>query len=399
MRLERRYYVAIACKLLAVMVSFGVSVAVNRGLGVELKGEYAYIINIASVICLGMAFGLGQTYSTFLREKGEHVKFTFVALSCIHFGVGFVGCCFLWIFQVDPFFITILALSALAGLRANVSMIAVIENASKRNIVELVCDILYFVALCFLVYEDKLTVMSALACYAFNDGLRALALALSFRLKPSLKKLRFADLTKIYKSSAVTAIVLTLIAINYSIDVVMLGWLSTNYEVGLYSVAVTLANMLLLVPDALKEVLFGDSARGDSKRAVVNSIKMSWAVSAILIVLFVLFGQHAISILYGEEYSSSYGLTVILFLSCIPMAFFKIVQPIYISHGLQSRMGIFLLMSGIANIVLNIILIPIFNGWGAACASIASYSGCALLFFIDYKKRILNNRIEGGRDE
>ena len=58
------YIVAIMSKILFILMSLGTSALINRSLGVSLKGEYSYIMNIVSIMIVFFAFGMGQTYST-----------------------------------------------------------------------------------------------------------------------------------------------------------------------------------------------------------------------------------------------------------------------------------------------------------------------------------------------
>ncbi len=178
-------------------------------------------------------------------------------------------------------------------------------------------------------------------------------------------------------------IVMLLISINYSVDTIMLKRMSASYYVGLYSVGVNFSNMFLLIPDSFKEVLFGDSTRNSfSKRIAINAIKVSLTASVICLFGFIFFGKFAIKAFYGVEYVPAYYITLILFLGSLSMIFFKILQPIYISHGNQKKAAFFLTCSAIANIAANYFLIPRLNAIGASIASAVSYTICGMLFFL-----------------
>ena len=70
-------------------------------------------------------------------------------------------------------------------------------------------------------------------------------------------------------------IVMLLITINYRVDIVMIRHLSSSSEVGIYSVAVTLSNIFLVIPDAFKEVLFEKASNGEHKQDAYASITAS----------------------------------------------------------------------------------------------------------------------------
>ena len=51
--------------------------------------------------------------------------------------------------------------------------------------------------------------------------------------------------------------------LNYNMDVIILNFFVENREIGLYSLAVTFASMLWIIPDAFKDVLFNKTAQND----------------------------------------------------------------------------------------------------------------------------------------
>ena len=85
---KKIYLTAIVSKLSIVFLGIVTSALINRHLGVFLKGEYAYIINIVSILTILFSFGLSQTYSTYKRNYKEDL----------------LGFLFLWFKQVLFFF-------------------------------------------------------------------------------------------------------------------------------------------------------------------------------------------------------------------------------------------------------------------------------------------------------
>lgn len=386
-KLEKKYWIAIFCKVCVILTTFLVSIFINRGLGVESKGEYAYVINFVELLYVLFSVGIGQTYSTFKRSVGDSVRGTFISLGLIHgIIILLVGSLYVSIVKVEYGF-AIVILTALAVMKIIISMIAVIEESIKRNVIQSVINIFYLVALAILYFTGACSLTAVLICYGLNDLVRILLLMKIYSMKPRLQKADFSELPAIYKTGLITMIVMLLITINYSVDTIMLKRMSTTYYVGLYSVGVTFSNMFLLIPDAFKEVLFGDSTQKTfNKSTAINSIKVSLAASLVILIGFLVFGKWAIGLFYGSDFLPSYNLTLTLFIGSLSMIFFKILQPIYISHGNQTRAAIFLACSAVANIGFNLVLIPKYNALGAAIASAISYTVCGGLFMIDYIK-------------
>ena len=133
--MSKRYVIAVVCKILVVLTTLLISILVNRGLGVQLKGDYAYIINYVDILYAIFSFGLGQCYATFKRKYGNSLRDTFMMLALIQ------GCLFLLVglvlsnlFKIE-FGTEIVILTSISIVNVVVSMIAVIEESVKRNII------------------------------------------------------------------------------------------------------------------------------------------------------------------------------------------------------------------------------------------------------------------------
>ncbi len=385
--LEKKYWIAVVCKFCLIITSFLVTIFLNRGLGVAGKGEYAYIINFVEMLYIIFSIGLGQCYSTFKRALGGEIKNIFVALAFIQgIAVLILGYAIIGIRNVQ-FGMVIVTLTALAVVKVIISMIAVTEESIRRNIIQSVINLIYVLCLAGLFLVDRINLTTVLICYALNDIFTITFLMKVYHLKPVYRMIRLKLIKQLYSVGIVTMIVMLLISINYSVDTIMLKRMSASYYVGLYSVGVNFSNMFLLIPDSFKEVLFGDSTRNSfSKRIAINAIKVSLTASVICLFGFIFFGKFAIKAFYGVEYVPAYYITLILFLGSLSMIFFKILQPIYISHGNQKKAAFFLTCSAIANIAANYFLIPRLNAIGASIASAVSYTICGMLFFLDYVK-------------
>lgn len=395
MKLSKKYWIAILCKLIVIFSTLLISIFINRGLGVEVKGEYAYIINMVEILYIFSGLGLGQAYSTFKREEGGKSRNIFIILSLFQgILVIIIGCSICFFVRIN-FGFAIVILTALATIRANLTIIAVIENSIKRNMIATAVNVFYLILLIILYLSKACNLQSVLVCYGLNEVIRSIIYIKSYKMRPHYEKVPIAKLKKVYSVGFLTMIVTLLISINYSMDTIMLKHMTNNYSVGIYSVAVTFSNIFLLIPDAFKEVLFGDSTNKDfSRKTTFSAIKVCFWALGVILVGFVALGRFAIKILYGIEYISAFGLTLVIFIGSLSMIFFKILQPIYIAEGKQKRAVLFLICSAAINIVFNAILIPKYGYYGAAIASAISYTICGCLFFFDYLRNSKNKNLK-----
>jgi len=188
-----------------------------------------------------------------------------------------------------------------------------------------------------------------------------------------------------------TAVLAILISCNYNIDIFMLNWMgSGDVQVGMYGVAYSLSNMMWFIPDAFKEMIYSRTAKESNFRFVLNYIVVNMAFCLCICIGFAVLGKWFLGFVYGEEYKAAFNVCLTLFVGIVPMVAFKLIHPIYVNTGKSFAVVILLLIAVVVNIVLSYILIPVYGAYGAAIASVVSYSVCGLLFlgkfYFDYCK-------------
>lgn len=394
MGLKKDYWIAIICKAVVILTELLITILINRGLGVVSKGEYAYVMKVVEVLYILCSVGLGQAYATFRKRGEEKLRDLFVLLGLLQSILVLVcGFAIVKLFSIN-YGIIIVILTALAVMKFIFSMIAVIEKSILRNIIQAVINIVYLIILAILFFTDICSLTNVLFCYGMIEIARIIIICLLYKLKPSFTYLNRFTIQSIYKIGFTTMILMLLITLNYSIDIVMIRSMSTSYSTGIYSVGVNFSSMFLMIPEAFKDVLFGDASKNNFNSDITNSaLKVSVGISILGIIVWIIFGKLVINFLYGKDYLNSYIVTIILFFGCIPLTFFKILQPIFIADGNQAIACVYLGISVVSNIIANYFLIPQIDYIGAALASVLSYSVCGGLFLINYQKRIKKESI------
>ncbi|MBD8958324.1 MAG: hypothetical protein EGQ83_07695 [Holdemanella biformis] len=390
MSLRRDYWIAIVCKAIVILTELLITIFINRGLGVACKGDYAYIMKVVEVLYIFCSLGLGQAYATF-RKKGENeFREIFVFLGLLQSAlVLLIGIVIVHIFSINKG-IVIVVLTSLSVLKVIFSMIAVIERNVLRNIIQVTINVLYVILLATLYFTNSFSLYFVLTCYGLMEITRILLICFLYRLKPSVKCLNLITFRQIYHTGFITMILMLLVSLNYSVDTVMIRKMSTAYSTGIYSVGVNFSSMFLMIPDAFKDVLFGDASKKNfDSHLAYTAIKISIGISIIGILGWLVFGKFIITLLYGKEYLNSYLVTTILFFGCISLPFFKILQPIFIADGNQVNACIYLSISVIINIIANYLLIPHMDFIGASIASVISYSICGGFFLIKYRLKTM----------
>jgi len=175
------------------------------------------------------------------------------------------------------------------------------------------------------------------------------------------------------------------IMIYMRIDQIMLGEMLGNEAVGIYSAAVKISELWYMVPVIIASSLFPSIVEtrlkdkhlyGERLQSLMNFLVLLALVIAILITL----GADRITlILYGDNYSGAANILAIHVWACVFVFLGTAGGKWYLAENLQ-RIQLYRTISGaIINICLNIILIPMYGGVGAAIATVTSYTFAAYI--------------------
>lgn len=362
------------------------SIFMTRYLGVVLRGEYSFITQFASVFTIILSLGLHQSYSYFYRRNKGRVFSKYVNLYILLFIIYSVMSIILtfWIDNKVILYAIILIPSNVMNMHMEATM--AVENIRlkiKLHMFNVTIKAISF-ALMFLFIESSLIApvlltiilnLFSVIIYFYNN-----------RFQISMNKIDHDFSKEVIKYSWLPMITSLLVTLNYSIDVFFLRHMETSYVLGIYSTALSIINYVWLIPDAFKEVLVSRVTRSNSVEPTVKATRISFYAVVGVILLFLIFGQFAINLLYGQEFSEAYLVTVLLSFGALSMVFYKIIGVQLLAEGKRVFYFISLLSSVVIGILLNFVLIPLLGMYGAAISTVVSYSICGLMFLVYFAK-------------
>lgn len=179
-----------------------------------------------------------------------------------------------------------------------------------------------------------------------------------------------------------------LIMIYMRIDQVMLGELTTNKDVGIYSASVYLVEFWYFIPMAITVSVFPVIVESKSLGKNIYDLRMQrlydlmvW-MAVIVALLVSIFSQQIIEMLYGNKYN---GAAPVLAIQAwmTTMMFFNVARGKWLLS--EGRMKDIMLLNSIAallNIAGNYFLIPLYGAVGASVASLITAFGANLLVAI-----------------
>jgi O-antigen/teichoic acid export membrane protein len=170
-----------------------------------------------------------------------------------------------------------------------------------------------------------------------------------------------------------------MVLVYMRIDQVMLGMMAGDREVGIYSVAVRLAEVWYFVPAALVATVFPSVvlARGVSEELFYNRLqKLYDSVSALCYAIAIpvtLVGPWVVRLLYGADYADA-GTVLVALIWTLHFTGLGMARSAFLTTMNWTRVHLLTVGAGAAlNIALNLWLIPRHGALGAAFASLVAY--------------------------
>lgn len=385
---KNQYVFSVLSKLCIVLLGFVYTVCQSRYLGASLKGDISYVQSITQITSIIFCLGIHQAYPYYKKKTGKDVAPLFLKLAIAITGIYSIIAILLSIcIRGDIEYVAIFMMTPLLAYNKIVSYINMVESPNKKNATELAVNILELTAVLFLWKAFPATIEVGLFLVLFKDLF--LAIIYSWRLRSSIIepiKLEMKQCIEVIRFGIFPMLSLLMTTLNYRVDLIMLKQYVTSAEVGIYSVGVMLAERVWMIPDALKEVMISNLAKGKGAEEVCFVIRVCNVACIIVVVGIVLLGQPFINIFFGSEYSRAYSVTVVILIGVIFMVYYKMIGAYNIVHGKQKESFVYLLVSVICNILANITLIPVLGISGASIASVFSYGISAFLFIARFSK-------------
>lgn len=354
------------------------SLLLARYFGPEISGGYASAFAIASLTAI--AFNLGL--DTWLLRAGaltQNLQKTFGNVLKIKAAAGVVWALLLFSFATklkpdlypaallaicildvwfDSIFITSLAILNIQRKIKNYSLLILLSRGFK------------LMGLIILIMMRNQNILMFAAWRAFCS--LAFAVIAVIFLKPSLGEFAFSNFSEIFRKTRSFALSDLLATVYMQADVVILSNIKGKTATGIYSPALSLINALFVFPNAIYTYVIPSLSRWfksntDKFVEIAKKAILLLSVIGIIMSLAITFTSiPATNYLLGDKYALTGDLMVrlspILFLKCLEFGFAAVI----VAAGKQKSRLIPQAIAAIANVGLNLVLIPRFGEFGAA---------------------------------
>jgi polysaccharide transporter, PST family len=180
------------------------------------------------------------------------------------------------------------------------------------------------------------------------------------------------------------------VGIYHRIDQVMLHKMVSDQVLGNYVAAVRLTEFVNLVPIAVMASLFpilSQTARDEDRfrHYLRLSFRALMAIAFGLCTVIGLFAVPIVRLLYGTKFAAAGPLLAVLIWSEVPVFFGVVIANGLIAKNLQNYLPLSTGFGAVANVVLNLYLIPRWGAMGSAWATNVSELLAAVLLFLVFR--------------
>lgn len=376
-------------KLVLIFLKLGVSIITARFLGPAGRGIYFSIIQFAGIINTIGSISIGEGLIYYFGKN----KLKRENLLCITFSLSIffslIVIFFLYLTQplinkylfeeLNQAYFNILSSiiffmlfeyitsSAMKGLH-------LFSTVNKLTIISRTVIMFSIFLGLFFISPDALTAIKAFLVAHVINFIFYFGAALKcsdYRFKvPNLKKI------KLFSFSLKTHLPTVLTEAEYRIDIFILLYFINAAAVGIYSIGVTISQLVWYISNSVNTVLYpyiASSGSVEAKSITAKALRLNLFINLIAILGLVFFGYYLIIFLFGAEFEKSYLIFLILTPGLLIDSFSRNITSWLKGIGKPEIISKIVLFSLVLNIILNIFLIPYFGITGAAISSSLTY--------------------------
>ena len=389
-------------QIFGMVVGFVSNMLLAKEMGVQTFGIYSFALAIISFLAIFFEFGYFASASRLLainhdksKEK-EYLGASVVIASVIAFS--FFIMIFIVSFVVDTVFKDkigdIIRIASIVSWSFILPFFMELILKGSNHIeymagFNIVWKVLFVISLFVLYYTELLTPLNVLIWFSITAIVGTVFFIV--KLKPSFDNLKL-NISKIHMENRIYGIHLysgrVVDTASYQLDRLMIGFFVGAKDVGLYSLANSMASPINTFSNALSSSKFKSFSNRLEISKNVLKINFLWIMIAVVGANFL--GFVIIHYYLNSEYQD---VQLLLFFMSLAIAFQAAYQPYNAWLG-TNGFGKFLkqkaIYTAIANVVLNFLFIPLYGAIGAVVASMLSMFFSYILHIKYYRLGLLN---------
>lgn len=397
-------------------IGFFSSVIVTRILGTNGKGDMALFNNSISFIVLFFGFSISSTIPYFInsgKAKAEELLTTIIIFSLASTGLVFASLyfldstgklhwalpetaqslCFKLIFTLI-YFNTLIAGVLTTFLTAYKEFKAISIFAVVFQLIPALLYCIYYFDI--IPYNHQNPFKEVLFITAAVSVLSIITIIIIFAkrlpVRPIKKMIPFTLVKQFVFFSSLAYFGNIAQFFNYKLDFWVVDEYCGKSQLGIYSLAAQLSQMLWLLPSAIATVLYSYASSVSEEQAIKYTIRLKQLAffgTLLLGMAGLLLAYFFIPVLYGKEFSFAFILLKLFLLGAIPFSVPTVLASLFAARGNFKISFVISVFVFFISAIMYFVLIPRYGVQGGAIASSCAYLltsvACEIWFCKQYK--------------
>jgi O-antigen/teichoic acid export membrane protein len=271
-------------------------------------------------------------------------------------------------------------LNILAGYLIGLHILG--DRLARVNVVRLVTASAQLVVLALLWRTNHLNVTSALVVWIATLAVGSVVLLLpGLTIRPRYVSRKLA--VSLLRTALKYHLGMVALFLLRRIDVVMLNALASRREVGLYVVAVLLAELLFLPSESIAQLVQPRQVAGTLDEAAAYTariVRLNALVGLVAALVLAGASPFVIRLAFGADYIGSVVPLVALLPGVVAVGLVRPITTILVRLDRPFLVSLICIAALILNVALNLVLIPAFGVVGASLASSIAYAAQAFAY-------------------
>ncbi|WP_452232827.1 flippase [Lacinutrix sp. MEBiC02595] len=395
-------------KFFGLGLSYFFTLLISRFYGAEVVGRFSLTFTILNLFALFFALGIPDTMVKIIADSNYKQQFdlkktalrAILISSVIGAIVLFLSAKPLALFYTDSvlydyLLIAAAALVPLVLLRYNFEILRgrneIVKFGFLSHIIPYLISVLAILFV-FFVFEEK-NGLQTIKVYFLGTVIAFILSIFLTKHKEEIKRKAF-PLKKMMNYSLPMLATSSFIFLMGWTDTLMLGYYNDKADVGIYSVVIKIARIAIIVLTSVNLVLapkiselYSKSEHDKMKELIRKATKIIFITTAPMVGLILIANKFVLG-LFGDEFIIGSTALIVIMLAQLFNAMTGSVGQVMNMTGNHKKLRDFTIISVILNIVLNLILIPLYGILGAAIATATSSVVINIISVIFVKRRL-----------
>ena len=376
------------------------SILLARILGPENKGLYTllYSTMLLSIATISLKLGLSQSYHRKENSLDELVSNSIIltllsALLTVVLSAIAIYLFYGKVFKGVPLILIVVILLTIPIYLFATSMRTMLNadyDIPGSSIVGVSKDFFFFLAFAALALFNLATLETAVMCILFSiAGMAIVSMVMIYRRGYSGFKPKKSLYKPMVAFSLKTHVGEMFKFMQYRFDIFLVAYFLSPREVGIYSIAMVITEMLWRIPGVAATILLPRIRKESERRSAELTARLNriiLVVTLLCLLPLVLSVDFLIELMYGNEYIEAGDVVLALLPGVLALSVYKMLAPNLIMRGRVWTYSLSLACSVVVMVLLDIFLIPAHGIIGAGIASSVGYIIATLIVLVTVVK-------------